>query len=291
MTKTSIGFIGTGVMGASMAGHLLRAGHDLKVYTRTRARAEPLVAQGATWCETPAQVVRSAEVVITMLGYPSDVAEVYRGATGLLPHAPRGSVLVDMTTSDPELARELATAGAERGVMVLDAPVSGGDIGARNATLSIMVGGPAAGFEQVRPLLGLLGKNIVHQGAAGNGQLCKLCNQIAIAATMISVCESMAFARRVGLDTSLVLESIAAGAAGSWSLSQLMPRVLAGDTAPGFMIRHFVKDLGLALGVAERLRLELPGLALAHRLYSALLERNLGDRGTQTLLLHYLPEL
>jgi 3-hydroxyisobutyrate dehydrogenase len=288
MNQPAVGFIGTGVMGSSMAGHLLDAGHPVYVYNRSRGKAEPLLARGALWCDAPARVAQQASLVISMVGTPDDVKSIYLGADGLIAQAASGATLIDMTTSDPELAAELASAGAARSLAVLDAPVSGGDIGARNATLSIMVGGTKEDFERALPLFQRLGKTIVHQGPAGSGQYTKLCNQVAIAATMLSVCESMALAKASGLDPTRVLESITTGAAGSWALANLMPRALRGDYEPGFSVAHLIKDLGIAKACAERLQLELPGLTLAKRMYDDLLRRGVGAKGTQVLLRHYL---
>jgi 3-hydroxyisobutyrate dehydrogenase len=288
MTPRNVGFIGTGVMGSSMAKHLLAQGHTLAVFNRTRERAAALLDAGASWCETPADVARRSEVVITIVGTPKDVESIYRGPGGILDNVAAGSLLVDMTTSDPELAAALAVYGKGRGVDVLDAPVSGGDVGARNGTLSIMVGGDAQAFERARPVLEAMGKTIVHQGPAGAGQYTKLCNQIAIASTMLSVCESMAFAKAAGLDPARVLESITTGAANSWPLSNLMPRALAGDYEPGFAVAHFTKDLAIALACADRLGLTLPGMSLAKRLYDELAQAGSGAKGTQVLLRRYL---
>jgi 3-hydroxyisobutyrate dehydrogenase len=288
MNQPSVGFIGTGVMGASMARHLLDSGHPLHVYNRTRARAEPLLDAGAVWCNTPREIAERAAIILTIVGTPADVSSVYLGAAGLIENAAPGTLLIDMTTSDPELSAKIAERARERSMDALDAPVSGGDIGARNATLSIMVGGDRAAFERALPVLEKLGKTIVYQGAAGSGQYTKLCNQIAIAATMLSVCESMAFAKAAGLDASRVLESITTGAANSWPLSQLMPRALRGDFEPGFSVKHFTKDLAIALGCAARLRIELPGLSLAKRLYDELAESGAAEKGTQVLLRRYL---
>jgi 3-hydroxyisobutyrate dehydrogenase len=291
MNARVVGFIGTGVMGSSMARHLIAKGHPLRVFNRTRARAQALVDEGAQWCDSPAAVARASEVVITIVGTPADVESTYRGAEGLLDAIAPGSLLIDMTTSDPELAVALSAAGKLVSVDVLDAPVSGGDIGARNATLSIMVGAEAAAFERARPILELMGKTIVHQGPPGAGQYTKLCNQIAIASTMMSVCESMAFAKAAGLDPSRVLESITTGAANSWPLSQLMPRALRGDYEPGFAVAHFTKDLAIALACAERLGLALPGMSLAKRMYDELASGGDGQKGTQVLLRRYLQSL
>jgi 3-hydroxyisobutyrate dehydrogenase len=291
MSALVVGFIGTGVMGTSMARHLLAKGHPLFVYNRTRARAQPVVDAGGRWCETPADVARQSQVVISMVGTPADVEGIYRGPGGVLEQLPPGSLAIDMTTSDPRLAIALAELGAARDVGVLDAPVSGGDIGARNATLSIMVGGEAGAFERARPILEVMGKTIVHQGPAGAGQYTKLCNQIAIASTMLSVCESMAFAKAAGLDPTRVLESITTGAANSWSLANLMPRALRGDYEPGFAVAHFTKDLAIALDCAGRLGLSLPGMSLAKRLYDELASGGDAAKGTQVLFRRYLDEM
>ena len=278
-----IAFVGTGVMGSSMAGHLLKAGHQVTVHTRTRARAEGLVAAGARWAESPAVASADADVAISMVGYPADVAEVWRGPRGFLASARRGQLLIDMTTSDPALARDLAAEATARGAASLDAPVSGGDRGAREAALSIMVGGAPADFARAQPVLAAMGRTVVLQGGPGAGQLCKLTNQIAIASGMLAVCESLTFAKAAGLDPETVLASISGGAAGSWGLSNLAPRVLRGDFAPGFYVRHFVKDLGLALAAARALDLRLPGLELAARLYDQVVAAGDADLGTQAL--------
>jgi 3-hydroxyisobutyrate dehydrogenase len=288
MDALVVGFIGTGVMGSSMARHLLAKGHTLNVFNRTRARAQAVVDAGGRWCDTPRDVARQSQVLITIVGTPRDVESTYRGPNGILGAAPPGSLLIDMTTSDPLLAAELAAEGKRTSLDVLDAPVSGGDVGARNATLSIMVGGEAAAFERAKPILEVMGKTIVLQGGPGAGQYTKLCNQIAIASTMLSVCESMAFAKAAGLDPSRVLESITTGAANSWSLANLMPRALRGDYEPGFSVNHFTKDLAIAIECAERLGLSLPGLSLAKRLYDELGQGGDGAKGTQVLLRRYL---
>ena len=284
----NLGFIGTGVMGSSMAKHLIAAGHSVRVYSRTREKAGAVLAAGGIWCDTPADVARHSTVTITMVGTPSDVEGIYLGALGIVESSARGSLLIDMTSSDPELAKKIASLARARGIDVVDAPVSGGDIGARNATLSIMVGAEAAAFERAKPILERLGKTIVLQGPPGSGQYTKLCNQIAIASTMLSVCESMAFAKASGLDPSRVLQSITTGAANSWSLSELMPRALRGDFEPGFAVAHFTKDLRIALECAERLGLELPGLMLSKRLYDELASSGAAGKGTQVLLRRYL---
>jgi 3-hydroxyisobutyrate dehydrogenase len=287
---TRIGWIGTGVMGASMCGHLLAQGYKVTVTTRSRARAEALLAGGATWAETPADVAAASDIVFSMVGFPDDVREVVLGADGALSRAAPGAVLVDMTTSEPSLAVEIAEASAARGVHALDAPVSGGDVGARNATLSIMVGGPVDAFDAVKPCFEAMGKTIVRQGGHGAGQHTKMVNQILIASTMVAMSEGLLYAYRVGLDIEQVLASVGNGAAGSWSLANLAPRVVAGNFAPGFFVDHLVKDLGIALAEAKRARLALPGLALANQLYIALQAQDRGRNGTQALV-HALASL
>ncbi len=279
----TLGFVGLGVMGHSMVGHLLDAGYPIVVYTRTRSKAEGVLARGARWGETPAVVAAQCDIVVTMVGYPADVEEVYLGAHGLLQAAKAGAYLVDMTTSSPALAERLAREAHEAGVHALDAPVSGGDVGARNATLTIMVGADPEEFDAVLPVLRLLGTNVVLQGPAGAGQHTKMANQIAIAGCMIGVCEALAYAEHAGLDPETVLRSISAGSAGSWSLSNLAPRILAGDFAPGFYVKHFIKDMRIALDSAREMGLDLPGLALAEQLYARLAEMGNADSGTQAL--------
>lgn len=282
MNKT-IGFIGLGVMGRSMAGHLLAAGHSLRVFTRTQAKAQELLKRGAVWAESPAELARTCGTVFTIVGFPQDVEEVYLGSEGLIAGLQAGTLLVDMTTSRPDLAVRIAEAVSAGGGQALDAPVSGGDKGAHEATLSIMVGGAPEAFERVRPLLEVMGKNIVYQGPPGSGQHCKLCNQIAIAANMIGVCEAISYARKAGLNPQTVLQSISSGAAGSWSLSNLTPRMLAGDFAPGFFVKHFIKDMAIAVESADQLGLDTPGLDLALARYRKLAEEGYGDDGTQAL--------
>jgi len=280
-----VAWIGTGVMGAPMCGHLLDAGYEVNVYNRSRERAAELVERGARWCDTPAAAAAGARHAVTMVGYPSDVREVILGEAGVLAGAAAGTLLIDMTTSEPSLARDVHEAAAARGVDALDAPVSGGDVGARNATLVIMVGGTPEAFERARPLFGILGRTIVHQGGPGAGQHAKMVNQIAIASNMIGVCEALLYGYRAGLDLATVLETISGGAAGSWALGNLAPRVLRGDFEPGFKVDHFLKDLGIALAEARRMDLALPGLALAEQLYVATRAAGRGQKGTQALLL------
>jgi len=279
-----IAFVGTGVMGKSMAGHLLKAGHEVVVYTRTRAKAADLLAAGARWADSPTVAAQGADAAISMVGYPADVEEVWQG---FLSAAPPGCLLIDMTTSSPALARALAAQASAKGCLPLDAPVSGGDRGAREATLTIMVGGAAADFEQARPLFAAMGKTISLQGGPGAGQLCKLANQIAIASGMVAMAEALAFARANQLDLAAVLQALSGGGASSWALLNLAPRVLKGDFAPGFYVKHFVKDLGLALEVCRAQKLALPGLELAARMYADVLAAGHGDLGTQALVRRY----
>ena len=284
---STVAFIGTGVMGHSMAGHLLDAGADVVVFNRTREKAEPLLARGARWADSAGETAAAAEVTITMVGFPADVEEVYLAPGGVLDRAAPGSVLIDMTTSSPALARRIAVAAANRGCTALDAPVSGGDVGARNATLTIMVGGDADAFSAVEPLLRVMGSNVILQGGPGAGQHTKLANQVAIAGSMLATVESLAYARSAGLDPRRVLESIGAGSAASWSLTNLAPRILDGDFAPGFFVKHFVKDMRLALESAEELGRQLPGLRCAKRLYDMLVDEGGSELGTQALWLLY----
>ncbi len=272
-------------MGAAMAGHLLSKGHALTVSSRTRSKAEGLLQQGARWAESPAQVAAESDVVFTMVGFPMDVSDVYLGEAGLVQQARVGMVFVDMTTAPPSLAGTIAETIKARGAHFLDAPVSGGDVGARNASLSIMVGGETGVMEAIRPLFESLGQTIVHQGATGAGQHAKLCNQIVIAGTMIGVCESLLYGSRAGLDLETMLQSIRGGAAACWALDNLAPRILARNFDPGFFVEHFVKDMGMALEESRRMRLVLPGLALVHQLYLAVQAHGHGRSGTQALML------
>lgn len=280
---TVIGFIGTGVMGKSMAGHLLDAGYQLTVYTRTKEKAADLLEKGAVWSETPREVAQKADVIFTIVGYPSDVEEIYLGEDGLIANGKQGSYLIDMTTSTPSLAKKIYEQAKENGMNALDAPVSGGDVGAREAKLAIMVGGDNEAFLKVEPLLNILGTNIVHQGVAGAGQHTKMCNQIAIASNMIGVSEAIIYAQKAGLDPETVLKSISTGAAGSWSLSNLAPRMINGNFEPGFYIKHFIKDMKIALDEAKRMDMEVPGLSLALSLYEQLAGKGEENSGTQAL--------
>lgn len=281
--NTVIGFIGTGVMGSSMASHLLSAGYPLIVYTRTKEKAQDLIRKGAIWADSPKQVAEQANVIFTIVGYPADVKEIYLSEEGIIASAKPGSFLIDMTTSTPSLAAEIAVHAKDKGICALDAPVSGGDIGARDARLAIMVGGDSEAFLKIEPLLNLLGTNIVHQGEAGAGQHTKMCNQIAIASNMIGVCEAIIYAEKAGLDPESVLRSISTGAAGSWSLANLAPRMMDGDFKPGFYIKHFIKDMKIALDEAKRMDMEVPGLSLALSLYEELAGKGEANSGTQAL--------
>ena len=283
--KTRIGWIGTGVMGASMCGHLIKAGFSATVYNRTREKAEPLLARGARWAENPRAVAAASDVTFTIVGYPADVREVVLGETGALAGCRPGNILVDMTTSEPALAVTIAHAAAARGVESVDAPVSGGDVGAREARLTIMAGGDAAVVEALTPCWQAMGRTIVYQGGPGAGQHTKMVNQIVLAGSMIGTCEGLLYAYKAGLDLEKVMQSVAAGSAASWSLSNLGPRVMAGNFAPGFFVEHFLKDLGIALAEAKRMNLALPGLALAEQLYISLSATGHGRDGTQALML------
>lgn len=286
--KTTIGFIGIGVMGKSMANHLMQGGYNVHIYTRTKAKAADLIDGGAVWEDTVASLAGKCNVIFTIVGFPPDVEEVYLSEGGILANMPAGGYVVDMTTSRPDLAVKIAEAATAKNIQSLDAPVSGGDIGARDAQLSIMVGGEKAAFDAVLPLFELMGKNIVYQGKAGSGQHTKMCNQIAIAANMMGVCEALAYAKKSGLDAETVLRSIESGAAGSWSLTNLAPRVIKEDYAPGFYVKHFVKDMTIAIESADAMGAELPGLKQAKKLYDQLIAEGGGDYGTQALFKLYV---
>ncbi|MCE9554475.1 MAG: NAD(P)-dependent oxidoreductase [Planctomycetes bacterium] len=283
--QTRLGWIGTGVMGVPMCGHLLQAGFSATVFSRTREKAQPLMTAGANWADTPRAVAEASDIVFTMVGFPADVRAVVLGQDGTLAGARPGMVIVDMTTSEPSLAVEIAAAAASQGVISLDAPVSGGDIGAREARLSIMIGGDTATASALEPCWKAMGQSFVHQGGPGAGQHTKLVNQTLIAGNMIGVCEGLLYAQRAGLDLHRVLESISRGAAGSWSLSNLAPRIIAGNFEPGFFVEHFLKDLRIALAESRRLGLNLPGLALAEQLYEQVSAQGHARSGTQALQL------
>lgn len=281
-----IGFVGTGVMGKGMIRNLMKAGYTLQVFNRTKSKADELVAEGAAWKDSPAAAAEGADVVITMVGYPKDVESVYFD-NGILDHASKGAYLVDMTTSSPQLAEKISAAAEEKGLHGLDAPVSGGDVGAKNGTLSIMIGGKKEDAEALKPIFQAMGQKIVYQGKAGSGQHTKMANQIAIASNMIGVAEALAYAKHAGLDTDRVMESIATGAAGSWSLSNLGPRMLKGDFEPGFYIKHLIKDERIALESAKAMGLETPGLALSKQIYDDLAAAGEENSGTQAIYKKY----
>jgi 3-hydroxyisobutyrate dehydrogenase len=283
--KTRIGWIGTGVMGRWMCHHLMSKGYSATVYTRSRDKSKPLVDAGAAWAESPKAVAERSDVVFAIVGFPTDVREVFLGPQGALGGSKAGNVLVDMTTSEPSLAREIFTAAKSRGVGSVDAPVSGGDVGAKEARLSIMVGGETEVVEAIRPLLECMGKTIVHQGPAGAGQHTKMVNQILIATGMIGVCEALLYGYKAGLDLKTVLQSVGGGAAASWSLNNLSPRIMDRNFEPGFFVEHFIKDMGIALEEAKRMNLSLPGLALANQLYLAVQAQGYGKKGTHALML------
>ncbi|MEM2226554.1 MAG: NAD(P)-dependent oxidoreductase [Candidatus Bathyarchaeia archaeon] len=283
--RTRVGWIGTGVMGKPMCGHILRAGYRVTLYNRTKAKAEELIARGAKWAGSPREVAEEADVIFTMVGYPEDVREVYLGPNGILAGAKRGSIMIDMSTSQPSLAVEIYSKAKAIGAHALDAPVSGGDIGAREGTLSIMIGGDRDIAERVKPLFQLMGKSIRYMGPAGSGQSAKLCNQILIASTMIGVVECLLYAHKSGLDLMDVIAAVGSGAAGCWSINNLGPRIVRRDFDPGFMVEHFVKDMGIALEEARKMNLALPGLAMAHQFYVALKAKGKGRLGTQALAL------
>jgi 3-hydroxyisobutyrate dehydrogenase len=289
MTLKKIGFIGLGVMGRSMASNLQKAGFELTVYNRTKASAESLISSGAVWADSPAEVMSAADAVITIVGYPRDVEQVYFGEKGLFEGFSAGKLVIDMTTSSPVLAQKIGKKAAELGGEALDAPVSGGDVGARDAKLTIMVGGSEKAFKEAEPLFAAMGKEWRLQGGWGAGQHTKMANQIAIASNMMGVCEALTYARHAGLNPESVLAAISGGAAGSFSMSNLAPRMLKGDFKPGFYVKHFIKDMGIALDCAHQMKLDLPGLELADRLYRKLAEQGGENDGTQALYKLYNP--
>ena len=280
---TRIGWIGTGVMGSSMCGHLMTAGFSATVYNRSREKADELVAQGAQWADSPRAVAEQSDIIFTIVGFPADVRTVVLGEDGCLAGGEAGNVLVDMTTSEPSLAVEIAEAAEAKGMHSVDAPVSGGDVGAKEARLSIMIGGDKDVVDALQPCWQAMGKTIVHQGGPGAGQHTKMVNQTLIATNMIGVCEALLYGHQAGLDLPTVMESVASGAAGSWSLSNLGTRIIDNNFDPGFFVEHFIKDMGIALDEAKRMGLSLPGLALAHQLYLALQAQGHGRDGTHAL--------
>lgn len=286
--KPTIGFIGLGIMGSSMAEHLLAAGYSVNVYNRSKDKTNALVEKGAQWCNTVGDLAAASNVIITMVGYPSDVEEIYFGDGMILDRA-KNAYLIDMTTSSPSLAIRIAQEAEKKGCHALDAPVSGGDIGARNAKLSIMVGGNQSVFDVVLPILKTMGTNIVLQGGPGAGQHTKMCNQIIVAGTIMGVSEGLAYAKQAGLDPNSVMESIGGGAASSFQLLNAGAKMIAGNFAPGFYVEHFLKDLGIALDEASKNKLDMPALALAKRLYDELVANGCARNGTQVLYTKYIP--
>ena len=282
-----IGFIGIGVMGAPMTGHLLKAGYSVAVYARRKEAADALVSQGAEFCSSIAQCARGRDAVITMVGFPKDVEEVYFGEQGILQNASTGTILIDMTTTSPRLSLRIAQAAAKKGLCALDAPVSGGDVGARQATLSIMVGGDPAVCQACLPLFQAMGKQVVYEGPAGSGQHTKMANQIALGGAIAGVCEALAYGKRAGLDLPTMLQSISAGAAGSWQMSNMAPRMLASDFAPGFFIKHYIKDMDIALQEAEGFGLHMQVLEEVRKMYVALAQEGKENLGTQALYQYY----
>ncbi len=282
---TRIGWIGTGVMGRWMCEHCVKKGYSATVYNRSRDKAQPLLDLGATFAETPKAVAEKSDVVFAIVGFPNDVREVFLGEQGALAGSKPGTVLVDMTTSEPSLAKEIHEAAKAKGVFALDAPVSGGDVGAKNAALSIMIGGDTEVVTAVTPIFETMGKTIVHQGGPGSGQHTKMVNQILISSNMVAVCEALLYGHKAGLDLETVMKSVTVGAAGSKALEILGPRMLARNFEPGFYVEHFIKDMGIALAEAERMNLSLPGLGLAKQLYEAVRAQGYGRKGTQALLL------
>ena len=282
----NLGWIGTGVMGAPMCEHLLARGFAVTVFNRTKTKAQPLLDKGAVWAVSPRAVAENSDVLFTMVGFPQDVREVYMGRDGVLEcRSVEGKTLVDMTTTAPSLAQEIYVTAKAKGASALDAPVSGGDVGARNATLSIMVGGDKEAFNAVLPLFQMLGKSIVYQGGPGAGQHVKLCNQILVAGTMVGVCECLLYAHKAGVDLETMLQSIRGGAAACWSLDNYAPRILKRNFDPGFLVDHFIKDLSLAMEESRRMGLKLPGLALAQELYQKVQALGHGRKGTHALYL------
>ncbi len=282
-----IGFIGIGVMGKSMVRHLMRHGYEVSVYNRTKAKAQEIIDEGALWCESAGECAKGQDAVITIVGYPKDVEQVYFGEDGILENARPGAYLIDMTTTSPQLSQRIFEKAKEKGLHALDAPVSGGDTGAKNGTLAIMVGGEKQAFDDCLPIFEAMGKNIVYQGPAGCGQHCKMANQIAIAGTIAGVCEAIAYAKAKGMDPQVMLDTIGSGAAASWQLSNNGAQILKGNMDPGFFIKHFIKDMSIADEEAQAAGLQLGVLDEALRMYRELAEKGLGDLGTQALIQYY----
>ena len=284
---TNIGFVGTGVMGSPMATHMLKEGYKLYVYNRTSIKAQSLIDSGAYLCDNPGQVAKNCDVIFAIVGFPQDVESVFLGPDGIIENAKFGAIIVDMTTSRPDLAQKIAAFAAKKGIQSLDAPVSGGDIGAKNGTLSIMVGGEREAYDRILPLFELMGENVVYQGPAGSGQYTKMANQIAIASTMLAMCESLTYAKKAGLDPQTVLKSISNGAAGSWTLDNLAPRILRGDYEPGFFVKHFIKDMQIAIDSGESLGVDISALKVAKAKFDQIADEGFLEKGTQSLIKAY----
>jgi len=284
-SQIKIGWVGTGVMGRWMCQHVMDLGYTATIFTRTKSKADPLLKAGATWADSPAEVAESSDIIFTIVGFPEDVRQVYLGENGILTMAKSGSIVVDMTTTEPSLAIEIHQAARAKGVSSIDAPVSGGDVGAREARLAIMIGGDQEAVDAIHPLFEAMGQNIVYQGEAGSGQHTKMCNQITISGTMIGVCEALLYGAKAGLDLEIMLSTISKGAASCWSLDNLAPRVLKRNFDPGFFVEHFIKDMGIALDEAKRMGISLPGLSLVHQLYLATQAQGHGRLGTHALML------
>lgn len=283
----TIGFIGVGVMGKSMVRNLMKNGFEVSIYARTKAKVTDILAEGALWCDSIARCAQGKDAVITIVGYPKDVEEVYFGQGGILENASAGCVLIDMTTTSPQLSVKIEQAAKEKGLKALDAPVSGGDVGAKNGTLSIMVGGEKETYTQCLPIFQAMGTNIIYEGKAGAGQHTKMANQIALGGAIAGVCEALTYAKKVGLDLQTMLDSISKGAAGSWQMSNMAPRMLKGDFDPGFFVKHYIKDMNIALEEASHVNLTMPVLNEVHDMYQALDDRGMGDLGTQALIKYY----
>ena len=285
--STKIGFIGTGVMGNPMASHILKEGYELYVYNRTSAKTQSLVASGAHACDSPGSVAEMCDIIFAIVGFPKDVETVFLGSNGIVEKAKPGSIIVDMTTSTPDLAKKIASVAIKKGLHSLDAPVSGGDVGAKSGMLSIMVGGKKEIFNRVLPLFELMGSNVVYQGSAGSGQHTKMANQIGIASSMLAMCESLTYAKAAGLDQKTVLKSISSGAAGSWSMTNLAPRILRDDYEPGFFVRHFIKDMQIAIDSSEAMGIPIPGLKVAKAKFDQIADQGLDNKGTQAVIKAY----
>lgn len=280
-----VGWIGTGVMGGSMCGHVVAKGYPVAVNTRSKEKAQPLLDRGAAWADSPRDVGEQSDIVFTIVGFPADVREVYFGSKGLLPVARAGQIFVDMTTTEPSLSKEIYDAARSKNADAVDAPVSGGDVGAKNATLTIMIGGDKTTVDTLMPLFETMGKRILYEGQPGAGQHTKMCNQIQIAGAMVGMCEALLYGHKAGLNLTTMVETIRGGAAAYWGLEHLAPRVLKRDFAPGFIVEHFIKDMGIALAEADRMNIALPGLALVHQLYTIVRAQGHGRQGTQALVL------